>query len=359
LQKIRNVDHIISLPSPVRFNIWWSGGSILGLLLGVQLITGLLLSVHYTADLTNTFNSVIHIIRDVQYGWVIRRVHANGASFFFLFIYLHIGRGLYYQSYKTQLHTWNIGVSIFLVSMATAFLGYVLPWGQISFWGATVITNLLSAIPYLGTWLVEWVWGGFSVGQPTLNRFFTLHFLLPFILSLIIILHLIFLHNKGSTRPLGDINHLNKINFHPYYSWKDIVGFMLVLISLIFIRFFTPNLLVDPENYIIANPMVTPTHIQPEWYFLFAYAILRTIPSKLGGVVALALSIFVLYILPLSSKKWIRPRYRNPLSQISFWLLVVRFIRLTWLGACVIEQPFTFLSILYTVLYFIGFILIV
>lgn len=358
MQKFRELEQISSLPSPSSFSIWWNGGSILGILLAIQLITGLLLSIHYTADLENTFNSVIHIIRDVPGGWFIRRIHANGASLFFLFIYIHIGRGLYYQRYKIQYLTWILGSTIFLIRMATAFLGYVLPWGQISFWGATVITNLLSAIPYLGVRLVEWVWGGFSVGQPTLNRFFTLHYLIPFILIILIILHLLILHIHGSTRPLGDVRPLNKIVFHPYYTWKDIVGFLLVVTLLTIMCIFYPNLLVDPENYINANPMVTPTHIQPEWYFLFAYAILRTIPSKLGGVVALAFSILVLFLLPFLSTGWSYPMRRKLFRQLFYWRLVASFCILTWLGACVIEQPYQRLSILFTAAYFLGFLAI-
>nr|YP_010743376.1 cytochrome b [Arion flagellus]WES82236.1 cytochrome b [Arion flagellus] len=356
MQKIREIEHMLALPSPGSFSIWWNGGSILGILLMIQILTGLLLSMHYTADLENTFNSIIHIMRDVPSGWLTRSVHANGASLFFLFMYIHIGRGIYYQSYNIQLRTWLLGVTIFLISMATAFLGYVLPWGQMSFWGATVITNLLSAIPYWGGSLVEWVWGGFSVGQPTLNRFFTLHFLLPFVLLMLVLLHLLMLHEKGSTSPLGDINHINKITFHPYYTWKDVVGFLIVLMVLGFMCSFYPNLLVDPENYIKANPMITPTHIQPEWYFLFAYAILRTIPSKLGGVVALAMSIIILYLLPFLSKKWMSPMSMLFFRQLGFWVLTASFIMLTWLGACVIEQPYQELSILFTLIYFGGFI---
>nr|ANA11070.1 cytochrome b [Arion rufus] len=359
MQKLRELEHMTALPSPVSFSVWWGGGSILGMLLGMQLITGLLLSMHYTADLENTFNSVIHIMRDVPGGWIMRSIHANGASMFFLFIYIHMGRGIYYQSYITQVRTWMVGVSIFLLSMATAFLGYVLPWGQMSFWGATVITNLLSAIPYIGGILVEWVWGGFSVGQPTLNRFFTLHFMLPFVLMVLVMMHLLFLHQKGSTSPLGDVNHLNKITFHPYYTWKDIVGFLLVIMTLVFMCMYYPNILVDPENYMNANPMVTPTHIQPEWYFLFAYAILRTIPSKLGGVVALAFSIVVLYFLPYLSKSWNWPTSMLIFRQVNFWGLVVSFLMLTWLGACVIEQPYQSLSIVFTVTYFLGFLFVV
>nr|YP_009184209.1 cytochrome b [Naesiotus nux]ALO20561.1 cytochrome b [Naesiotus nux] len=341
LRKIHSVEDMISLPSPVSISIWWNGGSLLGLLLGVQIITGIFLSMHYTADMISTFSSVVHIIRDVPAGWIFRSIHANGASFFFIMMYLHIGRGLYYQSFITQPHVWSVGVTIFLVSMGTAFLGYVLPWGQMSFWGATVITNLLSAIPYFGPSLVEWVWGGFAINQPTLNRFFSLHFLLPFLIAVLALIHIILLHEKGSTSPLGDVTGLNKISFHPYYTWKDLVGVLMVLFFLLSVALFYPNLLIDPENYINANPMVTPTHIQPEWYFLFAYAILRSIPSKLGGVVALVMSIIFLYFLPLvGMSNFVLSGPFNFLFQVVFWLFVVNFSILSWLGACPIEEPF-------------------
>nr|QNV11931.1 cytochrome b [Planorbarius corneus] len=349
---------MISLPSPISISIWWNGGSILGVLLMMQIVTGLFLSMHYTSDISNTFNSIIHIMRDVPMGWVFRFLHANGASFFFLFMYLHVGRGLYYQSYLTQSRTWMVGVSIFLISMATAFLGYVLPWGQMSFWGATVITNLMSAIPYFGPSLVEWVWGSFSVGQATLTRFFSLHFILPFVILVFSMLHLIFLHEKGSTNPLGDLNHSGKISFHPYFTWKDFVGFIVMFMMVLFIVFFYPNLLGDPENFTMANFKVTPTHIQPEWYFLFAYAILRSIPSKLGGVIALVMSILILYFLPLSSMSFNISSAFCPPFQFFYWVLVSIFGLLTWLGACPIEEPYTSLAVPCTILYFSLFILL-
>nr|YP_009460054.1 cytochrome b [Auriculastra duplicata]AUT77317.1 cytochrome b [Auriculastra duplicata] len=352
MQKIRAVESLAWLPSPLSISIWWNGGSILGLLLGVQIITGLFLSMHYTADMVNTFNSVIHITRDAPAGWLFRSIHANGASFFFMFMYLHIGRGLYYQSYISQPHTWMVGVTILLVSMATAFLGYVLPWGQMSFWGATVITNLLSAIPYWGPSIVEWVWGGFSVGQSTLNRFFSLHFILPFLIGALSALHLLFLHEKGSTNPLGEHNHSSKIPFHPYFTWKDMVGFLVLIGLLTVVVLFYPTSMGDPENFTTANPMVTPTHIQPEWYFLFAYAILRSIPSKLGGVIALAMSVIVLYFLPLAAGKAAVPASFTPPYQLVYWIFILIFILLTWLGACPIEEPYLTLAGPCTVLYF-------
>lgn len=356
MRKIYIVESIAALPSPINIRIWWRGGSLLGILLGIQLITGLFLSIHYTRDILIAFDSVIHIIRDVPAGWIFRLLHANGASFFFVLLYLHIGRGLYYQRYCLQPRTWIAGTTIFLLRIATAFLGYVLPWGQISFWGATVITNLVSAIPYWGNDLVIWVWGGFSVGQATLNRFFSLHFILPFILLVLVLIHLIFLHEKGSTNPLGHNFHINKINFHPYFTFKDIVGFVLVFRALIFVCCYFPYTLSDPENFIYANPIVTPTHIQPEWYFLFAYAILRSIPSKLGGVLALAMRIIILYFLPLRNFKNNIPSSFNFFYQILFWRMVVIFVLLTWLGACPIEQPYLSLAGPLTILYFFSFL---
>nr|YP_004935110.1 cytochrome b [Trimusculus reticulatus]AEQ93931.1 cytochrome b [Trimusculus reticulatus] len=353
MQKIRPIEMLTSLPSPMSISIWWNGGSILSLLLGLQIVTGLFLSMHYTADMINTFNSVVHIVRDTPAGWLFRSIHANGASFFFVFMYLHIGRGLYYQSYISQPRTWMIGVTIFIVSMGTAFLGYVLPWGQMSFWGATVITNLVSAVPYLGTSIVEWVWGGFSVGQSTLNRFFSLHFILPFLIAGLSLLHLFYLHEKGSTNPLGELSHSSKIPFHPYFTWKDAVGFLVLFILLGLVSLFYPNLMGDPENFISANPMVTPVHIQPEWYFLFAYAILRSIPSKLGGVVALAMSVMILYFLPLSVSKAATPAPFTPPYQLTYWTFIVVFVLLTWLGACPIEEPYLTLAGPLTVLYFL------
>lgn len=356
----RPIEEVLGLPSPSGFSIWWNGGSILGVILVFQILTGLFLSMHYAADIETTFSSVIHTIRDAPIGWLFRNLHANGGSLFFVFIYIHIGRGLYYQRYITQPHTWIVGVTILFVRMATAFLGYVLPWGQMSFWGATVITNLLSAIPYLGPSTVEWIWGGFSVGQATLNRFFSLHFILPFAIGGLSLLHLIFLHEKGSTNPLGDLNHVRKIPFHPYFTWKDIVGFLVLIGIMVILGFFLPTVLGDPENFIPANSIVTPVHIIPEWYFLFAYAILRSIPRKLGGVVALVISIAILYFLPLAGQiKGIVPTAFSLSYQLVFWTLIVIFILLTWLGACPIEEPYLVISGIITVLYFSSFGLLV
>lgn len=353
-------EEVLGLPSPSGISIWWNWGSILGLLLVLQILTGLFLSIHYTADILNTFSSVIHIIRDAPMGWLFRNLHSNGASLFFVFMYLHIGRGLYYQSFISQPRTWMVGVTILLIRIATAFLGYVLPWGQMSFWGATVITNLLSAIPYLGPSIVEWIWGGFAVGQTTLNRFFSLHFVLPFLIAGLRLLHLIFLHEKGSTNPLGETSHVSKIPFHPYFSWKDSVGFITLFFLLVILGFFIPTVLGDPENFIPANSIVTPVHIMPEWYFLFAYAILRSIPRKLGGVIALVISIAVLYFIPLGRKiKEIIPTTFSFPYQVVYWRLVVMFLLLTWLGGCPIEDPYLTIAGIMTVTYFSRFGLLI
>nr|ABW69129.1 cytochrome b [Lanius meridionalis koenigi]ABW69130.1 cytochrome b [Lanius meridionalis koenigi] len=345
-------DALIDLPTPSNISIWWNFGSLLGICLIVQITTGLLLAMHYTADTSLAFSSVAHICRDVQFGWLIRNLHANGASFFFICIYLHIGRGLYYGSYMNK-ETWNVGIILLLMLMATAFVGYVLPWGQMSFWGATVITNLFSAIPYIGQTLVEWAWGGFSVDNPTLTRFFTLHFLLPFLIAGLTLVHLTFLHETGSNNPLGVPSDCDKIPFHPYYSIKDILGFALMLILLAALALFSPNMLGDPENFAPANPLATPPHIKPEWYFLFAYAILRSIPNKLGGVLALAASILVLFLIPLLHKSKQRSMTFRPLSQILFWALVANILILTWVGSQPVEHPFIIIGQLASFSYFL------
>nr|WDE82106.1 cytochrome b [Zonotrichia albicollis] len=342
---------LIDLPTPSNISTWWNFGSLLGVCLITQIITGLLLAMHYTADTNLAFSSVAHMCRDVQFGWLIRNLHANGASFFFICIYLHIGRGLYYGSYLNK-ETWNIGIILLLALMATAFVGYVLPWGQMSFWGATVITNLFSAIPYIGQTLVEWAWGGFSVDNPTLTRFFALHFLLPFLIVGLTLVHLTLLHETGSNNPLGIPSDCDKIPFHPYYTIKDILGFALMLSLLVSLALFSPNLLGDPENFTPANPLVTPPHIKPEWYFLFAYAILRSIPNKLGGVLALAASILVLFLVPLLHTSKLRSMTFRPLSQILFWALVANILILTWVGSQPVEHPFIIIGQLASFTYF-------
>nr|USH58188.1 cytochrome b [Menura novaehollandiae] len=350
LMKIVN-DSLIDLPTPSNISIWWNFGSLLGICLITQIVTGLLLAMHYTADTSLAFASVAHTCRNVQFGWLIRNLHANGASLFFICIYLHIGRGIYYGSYLYK-ETWNIGVILLLTLMATAFVGYVLPWGQMSFWGATVITNLFSAIPYIGQTLVEWAWGGFSVDNPTLTRFFTLHFLLPFGIVALTLVHLTFLHESGSNNPLGIPSDCDKIPFHPYYSTKDVLGFALMLLLLATLALFSPNLLGDPENFTPANPLVTPPHIKPEWYFLFAYAILRSIPNKLGGVLALAASVLVLFLMPFLHKSKQRSMTFRPLSQILFWTLVANILILTWVGSQPVEHPFIIIGQLASFTYF-------
>nr|WHU53937.1 cytochrome b [Ctenotus superciliaris] len=347
----------IDLPSPSNISAWWNFGSLLGLCLIIQVLTGLFLAMHYTADISSAFSSVAHICRDVQYGWLIRNLHANGASMFFICLYLHIGRGLYYGSYMFK-ETWNIGVTLLLLVMATAFVGYVLPWGQMSFWGATVITNLLSAIPYIGTNLVEWIWGGFSVDNATLTRFFTFHFLLPFAIMGASILHLLFLHETGSNNPTGLASNTDKIPFHPYFSYKDLLGATLLLMVLLMLALFSPNLLGDPENFTPANPLVTPPHIKPEWYFLFAYAILRSIPNKLGGVLALLFSILILMLVPALHTSKQRGNAFRPFSQALFWTLVSNIIILTWIGGQPVEDPFIIIGQIASTTYFIIFLIL-
>nr|ASW18525.1 cytochrome b [Onychodactylus koreanus]ASW18526.1 cytochrome b [Onychodactylus koreanus]ASW18527.1 cytochrome b [Onychodactylus koreanus]ASW18528.1 cytochrome b [Onychodactylus koreanus]ASW18529.1 cytochrome b [Onychodactylus koreanus] len=346
----------IDLPTPSNLSAWWNFGSLLGICLIAQILTGLFLAMHYTADTSSAFSSVAHICRDVNYGWLVRNTHANGASFFFICIYMHIGRGLYYGSYMYK-ETWNIGVILLLLVMATAFVGYVLPWGQMSFWGATVITNLLSAIPYMGNALVQWIWGGFSVDKATLTRFFAFHFLFPFLIVGVSMIHLLFLHQTGSNNPTGIMSNMDKVPFHPYFSYKDALGFLIMLSALMLLSLLSPNLLGDPDNFIPANPLMTPPHIQPEWYFLFAYAILRSIPNKLGGVLALLASIMILMIIPLMHTSKQRSLTFRPLTQIMFWLLVSNTLILTWIGGQPVEPPFIEIGQIASALYFLLFIM--
>nr|ALJ53368.1 cytochrome b [Galago senegalensis senegalensis] len=342
----------IDLPAPSNISSWWNFGSLLGLCLMIQIITGLFLAMHYTSDTSTAFSSVTHICRDVNYGWIIRYLHANGASMFFICLFMHIGRGLYYGSF-TFLETWNIGIILLFTVMATAFMGYVLPWGQMSFWGATVITNLLSAIPYMGTGLVEWIWGGFSVDKATLTRFFAFHFILPFIIAALAMIHLLFLHETGSNNPSGISSDSDKIPFHPYYTIKDLLGVFLLLLSLFSLVLFSPDLLGDPDNYTPANPLNTPPHIKPEWYFLFAYAILRSIPNKLGGVLALVSSILILALIPHLHTAKQRSMMFRPLSQCLYWMLVADLFTLTWIGGQPVENPFIAIGQTASITYFL------
>nr|AYW52153.1 cytochrome b [Lamiinae sp. 2 ACP-2013] len=355
LLKIIN-NSLIDLPTPSNITTLWNFGSLLGLCLIIQIITGLFLAMHYCPNIELAFNSVAHICRDVNYGWLLRTLHANGASFFFICLYSHIGRGLYYSSYFL-IETWMIGVTIFFIVMGTAFLGYVLPWGQMSFWGATVITNLLSAIPYLGTSIVQWIWGGFAVDNATLTRFFTLHFLFPFLVAALVMIHLLFLHQTGSNNPLGTKSNIDKIPFHPYFTIKDLLGFFIMSLMLVILTLMNPYLLGDPDNFTPANPLVTPVHIQPEWYFLFAYAILRSIPNKLGGVIALVMSIAILYTIPFTNKNFIKSNQFYPLNKFLFWSMFTIIILLTWIGARPVEDPYINLGQLLTILYFMFYLI--
>nr|UAT98103.1 cytochrome b [Laothoe amurensis] len=347
---------LIDLPTPSNISSWWNFGSLLALCLMTQILTGLFLTMYYTANIEMAFYSVNYICRNVNYGWLIRTLHANGASFFFICIYIHIGRGMYYESFNLKF-TWFIGVIILFMLMATAFMGYVLPWGQMSFWGATVITNLLSAIPYLGNMLVNWIWGGFAVDNATLTRFYTFHFLLPFIILMLTMIHLLFLHQTGSNNPLGINSNLDKIPFHPFFTYKDLIGFIILIFLLTMLTLINPYLLGDPDNFIPANPLVTPIHIQPEWYFLFAYAILRSIPNKLGGVIALIMSILILIILPLTFNKKMQGLQFYPLNQILFWFFFIIVLLLTWIGARPVENPYIITGQILTIMYFNYFMI--
>nr|ABR08483.1 cytochrome b [Microtus californicus]ABR08484.1 cytochrome b [Microtus californicus] len=349
---IKIINHsFIDLPTPSNISSWWNFGSLLGLCLMIQILTGLFLAMHYTSDTATAFSSVAHICRDVNYGWLIRYMHANGASMFFICLFMHVGRGIYYGSYN-MIETWNMGIVLLFSVMATAFMGYVLPWGQMSFWGATVITNLLSAIPYIGTTLVEWIWGGFSVDKATLTRFFAFHFILPFIITALVLVHLLFLHETGSNNPTGLNSDTDKIPFHPYYTVKDFLGVLLLLMAFMILTLFFPDILGDPDNYTPANPLNTPPHIKPEWYFLFAYAILRSIPNKLGGVLALILSILILALMPLLHTSKQQTLTFRPITQTMYWILVADLLILTWIGGQPVEYPFIIIGQAASIAYF-------
>nr|YP_010535491.1 cytochrome b [Alectorobius atacamensis]UYB78195.1 cytochrome b [Alectorobius atacamensis] len=348
---------LIDLPTPSNISYMWNFGSLLSFCLITQILTGIFLAIHFSSDISLAFSSISHISRDVNFGWMIRTIHANMASLFFICLYTHVARGLYYSSFLLT-GPWFSGTMIILILMATAFLGYVLPWGQMSFWGATVITNLLSAIPYVGTAITQWIWGGFSVDNPTLTRFFTFHFILPFILMALIILHISLLHETGSSNPLGTTNNIDKIPFHPYFSLKDLMGLSIFMLLSSYIILIKPYMFMDPENFLMANPLITPPHIQPEWYFLFAYAILRSIPNKLGGVIALVTSILILLSLPITMNPKFKSISNNPFKKILFWTFINTFILLTFIGACPVETPFIMMGQILTIMYFSFFFIL-
>ncbi len=355
LKKILD-NQILKLPSRINLSNIWNIGFLLGFTLTLQILTGILVSFHYWRRSNIAFERVNIILIEVDYSWLFRSLHANGASLFFLLIYLHVGRGLYYSSFKFKI-LWISGIVIIFVLIATAFIGYVLPWGQIRYWGATVIINIFSAIPFLGKVIVQWVWGDYSVRNITLNRFYSFHFLFPFILFVLIIFHLIFLHFKGSRNPIGFSRKSYKIIFHPFLTLKDALLLVFLFFSFIFFCIIFPNLLIDSENFLRANLLSTPEHIKPEWYYLFAYAILRALPRKLGGVIALVFRILILGFLIKNKNKIFGKRFLKKRDKFLFWVLIFVFFILTWLGAQLVEHPFVILSQLFTIIYFIIFLL--
>lgn len=353
-------NHLIKYPTPIHQNYFFGFGSLAGIMLIVQILTGIFLAMHYVPHIDFAFNSVEHIMRDVNYGWMLRYIHANGASFFFIVVYIHIFRGLYYGSYiKPRDFLWCSGVIIFILMMATAFLGYVLPWGQMSFWGATVITNLFSVIPFIGKNIVNWLWGGFSVDNPTLNRFFSLHFFLPFLIAGFSLVHLILLHQYGSNNPLGFEIKSENIPFYPYYYVKDLFGVIVTFIIFFIFLSYYPNQLGHPDNYIMADPMKTPLHIVPEWYFLPFYAILRSIPNKTGGVIAMFSSLIILFLIPYIQSSEVRSTLFRPLYKFFYWILVISFLLLGWIGQMPVEYPFIEIGILSMIYYFFFFLIII
>lgn len=351
-------EHLIEYPTPSNLSYWWGFGSLAGICLILQLLTGIFLAMHYTPHVDLAFFSVEHIMRDVEGGWFLRYMHANGASMFFIVVYLHMFRGLYYGSYASPRElVWIVGVIIFLLMILTAFIGYVLPWGQMSFWGATVITSLASAIPLVGDEITHWLWGGFSVDNATLNRFFSLHYLLPFIIAGASLVHILALHQYGSNNPLGSFGTVDKVPFYPYFYVKDLVGWVGFALFFSVFVYFAPNLLGHPDNYIPANPMSTPAHIVPEWYFLPVYAILRSIPNKLGGVAAIALVFIALLALPFLNTSAIRSSSFRPLHKKFFWLLVADCVLLGWIGSQPVEPPYVTIGQLASLFFFFYFFL--
>nr|YP_009422188.1 cytochrome b [Ruditapes decussatus]AJY78593.1 cytochrome b [Ruditapes decussatus] len=354
VSQVSNV--LYDLPVPINLSKMWNFGSLLGLCLVIQLVTGLLLTTHYTASSADAFNSVVHIMRDVNDGWLLRACHANGASLFFIMVYLHMGRGVFYLSFYSR-GAWWVGLILFCILMGVAFTGYVLPWGQMSFWGATVITNLVTAIPGIGDALVQWVWGGICVGDATLKRFFTFHFSFPFVLAGLAVVHIIFIHESGTSNPLGVESNGDMIPFHPYYTVKDLVGIVVTLTLFGLLVCLSPDLFLDPVNFCPADTLKTPLHIQPEWYFLFAYSILRSIPSKTGGIAALASAILVLFFMPLYPKSVFKNVQHNSISQVVFHFFVGNFMLLTFLGTCPVEEPYISVGLVASYVYFSFFII--
>nr|ABY86460.1 cytochrome b [Boa imperator]ACY69694.1 cytochrome b [Boa constrictor constrictor]ACY69696.1 cytochrome b [Boa constrictor constrictor] len=343
------------LPVATNISTWWNFGSMLLTCSMIQVLTGFFLAVHYTANINLAFSSIVHIMRDVPCGWMVQNLHAMGASMFFICIYIHIARGLYYGSYLNK-ETWLSGTTLLIMLMATAFFGYVLPWGQMSFWAATVITNLLTAIPYLGNTMTTWLWGGFAINDPTLTRFFALHFILPFGIISLSSLHVLLLHEEGSSNPLGTNPDIDKIPFHPYHTMKDLLMLATTLTLLLMAISFFPDIFNDPENFSKANPLVTPQHIKPEWYFLFAYGILRSIPNKLGGALALAMSIMILFTVPFIHTSKLRSMTFRPLMQLMFWTFTSTFVLITWAATKPVEPPFISISQVASIIYFAFFI---
>jgi quinol-cytochrome oxidoreductase complex cytochrome b subunit len=352
--------HIIHYPSPITLTYAWSFGSLAGICLVIQMLSGIFLAMHYTPHIDLAFNSVEYIMRDINNGWLIRYIHANGASMFFILVYAHICRGLYYGSYmKPRELLWCSGVLLFFLMMGTAFTGYVLPWGQMSFWGATVITSMVTAIPIAGQPIVQWLWGGYTVGNPTLNRFFSIHFFLPFLIAGISIIHLALLHKEGSNNPIGSDTGIDDLPFYPYFAAKDIFAFFCFMLFFATFVFYFPNVLNHPDNYIPADPLHTPAHVVPEWYFLPYYAILRSIPHKAGGILAMVGAILVLFLIPFIDSSYVRNTTYRPIFKICFWLFIADFIILMWIGQKPVRDTYIFVGQIATFYYFAFFLILI
>ena len=352
--------HVIHYPTPISLTYAWSFGSLAGICLVIQMISGIFLAMHYTPNIELAFNSVEYIMRDVPNGWLIRYIHANGASMFFIVVYAHIGRGLYYGSYMEPRELlWCSGVILLLLMMGTAFTGYVLPWGQMSFWGATVITSMVTAIPVAGQPIVQWLWGGYTVGNPTLNRFFSIHFFLPFLIAGVSLIHLALLHKEGSNSPIGSDTGIDDVAFYPYFLYKDVFALSCFLLFFAFFVLYFPNVLNHPDNYIPADPLQTPAHVVPEWYFLPFYAILRSIPHKAGGIIAMGAAILILLAIPFINTSFIRNTTYRPVFKFFFWLFIADYIILTWIGQMPVRNAFIFVGQVATVYYFAFFIIII